>query len=68
MTAPTTAVCTEDGCPTVVPDQPGNLCGGSLDGGPQGCGQPFCDSHLWATRLHGYLCGGDWDNLGDSDN
>lgn len=61
----TAAACTEAGCPAVVPNQPGNHCGGQPDGSPQGCGRLFCDNHLYATYRDGYLCGVDYDNLND---
>lgn len=63
QTAPSAPVCTEPDCPTPVPDHPDNLCGGQPDGGGQGCGQPFCDWHLYVTAHDGNLCSGDYNNI-----
>lgn len=56
--------CTEDGCPTLVPDAPDNRCGGP-DGGAQGCGELFCGPHLFVTYRDGYLCDADYNNVED---
>jgi hypothetical protein len=60
-----TAVCTEHGCIAQVRNEPDNLCGGDPSGGPQGCGEPFCDDHLYATYQYGYLCADDRNNIDD---
>jgi hypothetical protein len=63
--------CSEPGCRTLVPDTPDNLCGSpSLEGyigepSDEGCDQPFCGEHLWATYADGNLCADDYDRVGD---
>lgn len=56
--------CTEGSCAALVPDEPGNRCGGP-DGGAQGCGQLFCAPHLYVTYRYGPLCNDDYDNIDD---
>jgi hypothetical protein len=64
MGNPVTRVpCAEGACPTPIADTPENRCGGSVDGGPQGCGQLFCGDHLFHTCQYGYLCDDDYGNV-----
>ncbi|MGI5144811.1 hypothetical protein ACQEVC_45590 [Plantactinospora sp. CA-294935] len=61
---PDEATCTEDGCPTTVADTPGSRCG-ELNGEQTaaGCGELFCNDHLFATQRDGYLCAADYREL-----
>lgn len=53
---PPVACCAEPGC-TSTPDR---LCGEPTGAG---CGEPFCDDHLYDTDHDGYLCAADYQEL-----
>ncbi|MBP2704434.1 hypothetical protein JOL79_11475 [Microbispora sp. RL4-1S] len=62
---PETAVCAEGGCTAEVPATDENRCGGAADGGAQGCGEIFCDAHLWHSFQYGFLCADDHNGIDD---
>jgi hypothetical protein len=51
------ATCDEDGCGKQIDRGLAYCCGGMHDGGEEGCGRYFCESHLFfGQKFNSQLC------------